>query len=269
MTTIVITGASDGIGAEIARQMAERYGVKAVLVLAARNVAGLQTVASQCNAVGARTLILPVDVSDQSQCIQLIETTVKNFGGIDILINNAGLIAQALLQEVETKNLNWYEYVMRVNHWGSVWCTHAALPHLLASQGRIVAVSSLVGLIGLPGHTAYCSSKFAMTGFFESLRTELIDSGVCVTIAYPGVVDTQIRAHGLNAQGAIGELSSLNEKNAMSVEECARLIVQATMRRKRQVVMTTKGKLGQWLKLIAPGWVDRMAIAAVKLQRKP
>jgi len=264
MTTIVITGASDGIGAEIARQMADRYGVKAVLVLAARDVAKLQTVASQCAAVGARTLILPVDVSEQSQCIQLIETTVKNLGGIDILINNAGISAQAFLQEVESQKLNLYDYIMRVNHWGSVWCTHAALPHLLASQGRIVAVASLAGLVGLPGLTAYCSSKFAMTGFFESLRTELIDSGVCVTIAYPGFVDTQMRVHRLNAQGEVDSSNRHISKNAMPVEECARLIVQATMRRKRQVVMTTKGKLGQWIKLIAPSWIDRMAIASIK-----
>jgi short-subunit dehydrogenase len=158
---------------------------------------------------------------------------------------------------------------MRVNLWGSVYCTHAALPHLKHSHGRIVAVSSLAGLVGVPGRTAYSASKFAMTGFFEALRTELKDSGVSVTIAYPGVVSTHIRTHGWNAQGEPAGVSGLNEENAMSTQECARLIIYAMVRRRREVVMTAKGKVGRWLKLLVPGLVDSMALAAVKADFRP
>ncbi len=175
--------------------------------------------------------------------------------------------AQALFAEVA--DLAWYEQLMRTNHWGSVWCTHAALAPLKASRGRIVAVSSLAGLVGVPGRTAYCGSKFAMTGFFEALRVELAVDGVSVTIGYPGVVATQIRQHGLNAQGQTAGTSGLDESHAMSVEECARLIVRGAEARQRNIVMTSKGKLGRWLKLIAPRLVDRLALKALKQEARP
>ncbi len=269
MPIIIITGASEGIGAEMARQLARRHGLQAMLVLASRNASRLQSVAAECMALGARTLILPIDVTQPDQCKQLVETTVRECGSIDILINNAGISAHALLEQVPADKLGWYEDLMRVNLWGSVYCTHAALPYLKASHGRIVAVSSLAGLVGVPGRTAYCASKFAMTGFFEALRAELKDSGVSVTLAYPGVVSTQIRQHGLNAQGEIAGVSGLHEENAMSTQECARLILYGMVRRRREVVMTAKGKVGRWLKLLVPSVVDHMAMAAVKSEYRP
>lgn len=269
MPNIIITGASDGIGAEIARQLARRHGLQALLVLAARNTAALQSVSAECKALGARTLILPTDVTDEAQCRHLVETTVRECGQLDILINNAGVSAQALLKDVPADKLAWYHEVMQVNLWGSVYCTHAALPYLKESQGRIVAVSSLAGLVGVPGRTAYSASKFAMTGFFEALRSELHGSGVSVTIAYPGVVNTRIRVHGFNAGGDKAGVSGLIEKNAMSVHECARQIIYGMVRRRRDVVMTGQGKLGRWLKLLAPGLVDRLALAVVKPDFRP
>ena len=118
MPNIIITGASDGIGAELARQLARRHGLQAMLVLAARNAAGLQAVAAECNALGARTLIMPTDVTDPVQCRHLVDTTAQQFGSLDILINNAGVSAHALLEDVPTDKLGWYEDLMRVNLWG-------------------------------------------------------------------------------------------------------------------------------------------------------
>ena len=269
MKIIVITGASDGIGAEMARQLANRHGAQVTLVLAARDQARLTQIASQCAALGAQTLVVPTDVSVEPACRALIATTVATFGRIDALINNAGVSAQALFEEVKADDLSWYEQLMRVNLWGSVWCTHAALPHLKQSRGSIVAVSSLAGLFGVPGRTAYSATKFAMTGFFEALRAELKTAGVSVTTAYPGVVSTQIRHHGLNAAGMAAGSSGLKEDNAMSVEECARLILQGMDARQREVVMTAKGKLGRWLKLFVPARVEAMALAALKDEVKP
>jgi len=267
MKTIVITGASDGIGAELARQLARRDGANCALVLAARNRDALDAVATQCQAFGAQTLVVPTDVGEQAQCRALIDAAVQRFGGIDALVNNAGLSAQALFEDVQ--DLSWYEDLMRVNLWGSVWCTHAALAPLKASKGRIVAVSSLAGLIGVPGRTAYSATKFAMTGFFEALRAELKGAGVSVTTAYPGVVATQIRYRGYNAAGQAAGASGLKEDDAMSVEECARLILGGMERRQREVVMTGKGKLGRFLKLLAPGLVENMALAVLKDEVKP
>jgi short-subunit dehydrogenase len=268
MHTVVITGASDGIGAELARQYAAQRPAPR-LVLAARNHEALASVAEECQGRGAEVLVVPTDVSDEAQCRALIRTTVEKFGGIDVLVNNAGISAQALFSEVQAEHLSWYEHLMRVNLWGSLWCTHAALPHLQASRGRIVAISSLAGLVGVPGRTAYSASKFAMTGFFEALRAELRSSGVSVTTAYPGVVATRIRYHGFNARGETAGSSGLKEDGAMSVEECARQILHGSLQRRREVVMTTQGKLGRFLKLIAPGLVEKMALAALKDEVKP
>jgi short-subunit dehydrogenase len=261
MRVAVITGASDGIGAEFARQWAAKERSAAALVLSARSQDKLEQVAHECRAYGAQVLVQTADVAQQERCIALIEAAISQFGRIDILVNNAGMSAHALLEEVD--DLSWYESLMRVNFWGSVWCTHAALPHLKATQGRIVGVSSLVGLIGVPGRTAYAATKSAMNGFFESLRVELIAHGVSVTLAYPGVVNTEIRRRGFNAQGHAAGASSLDEGGAMSVVTCAKLIVDGMEQRQRDVVMTWQGKLGRWLKLITPGLVDRRALAAL------
>ena len=264
---VVITGASDGIGAEMARQLAARVGAGLALVLAARQAAPLDAVAAECIALGAQALALPTDVAIQIQCRRLIISAVERFGRIDVLVNNAGRSAHALFEEVE--DLGWYEELMRVNLWGAVWCTQAALPHLKHSRGSIVAVSSLAGLIGVPGRTAYSATKFAMTGFFEALRAELRGAGVSVTTAYPGVVATKIRYRGFNAAGETAGASGLIEEGAMSVEECARLINAGMNRREREVVMTAKGRFGRFLKLLAPGVVEKMALAALKHDVRP
>lgn len=253
----------------MARQLARSHHEQLQLVLAARDATKLEAVALECRAAKAQVLVIRTDVAEQAQCRALIAQTVQAFGGIDCLINNAGISAHAMLADVSAEHLQWYEQLMRVNLWGSVWCTHAALPHLQASRGRIVAVSSLAGLVGVPGRTAYSASKFAMVGFFEALRAELKPSGVSVTLAYPGVVDTRIRYHGYNAQGQAAGVSGLKEDNAMPVAQCAHLIIRGMHARQREVVMTAKGKLGRWIKLIAPGWVENMALAAVKDGSKP
>jgi short-subunit dehydrogenase len=269
MKVFIITGASDGIGAEMARQLAQAHGAQAGLVLAARSQAKLDEVAAQCRSPGAQALAVAADVSQEAQCRALVDHAVAKFGRIDALINNAGMSAQALFSDVKAEDLHWYEDLMKVNLWGAVWCTHAALPHLKTSKGHIVAVSSLAGLVGVPGRTAYSATKFAMTGFFEALRAELKGAGVSVTTTYPGVVATSIRYRGYNAKGEPAGSSGLKEDDAMSVEECARLILDGMNARKREVVMTAKGKLGRFAKLLAPGVVEDMALAALKEDVRP
>src|SRR3569623_2814404 len=173
MKVFVITGASDGIGAEMARQLAASHGADAALVLAARNQGKLEAVAQQCREAGAKAEVVMTDVGQEAQCRALIDKAVQLFGRIDVLVNNAGMSAHALLADVRAQDLHWYEDLMRVNFWGAVWCSHAALPHLKQSRGSIVAVSSLAGLVGVPGRNAYSATKFAVTGFFEALRAEL------------------------------------------------------------------------------------------------
>lgn len=251
---VVITGASSGIGRAIALQLAAR-GDR--LALAARGGDALEETARECCARGANALPVQTNVASQSECAALIEQTLSTFGQIDTLINNAGITMRARFDEIT--DLSLFEQIMRINLLGSVWCTSYALPHLKRSRGRIVAVSSLTGKFGTPMRTAYAASKHAMAGFFDSLRIELAESGVSVTTVYPGFVASEIRSRALGADGKPLRGNAQNEADDMTAEECARIIIAASDARKREVIMTAKGKAGVWLKLMAPRLVDHLA----------
>ena len=250
---VVITGASKGIGAELARQLAAKG---ARLVLAARSVEELEAVAEECRKSGGEVITVKADVAVERDCQAMVSGAVLGFGGIDVLVNNAGMTMWARFEDIQ--DLSVLERIMRVNYMGAAYCTRHALPYLRASKGVLVGVSSLAGRTGVPTRTGYSASKHAMTGFFDSLRIELMGSGVDVTMIYPGFVDTGIRENATGPDGkAIGHTPV--RLDMMSVEECARITVGAIEARKREVVMTARGKMGAWLKLIAPGVVDRMA----------
>jgi len=253
---LVITGASDGIGAELARRLAAE---RPRLVLAARSAERLNAVAAQCRAAGAQALAVPTDVTESAQCEALIERAVAEYGQLDFLVNNAGVSMHAWFED--TTDFSTYERLLRVNFLSCVVLTRFALPHLKKTRGLIVGVSSLAGKTGVPARTAYCASKFAMSGFFEALRIELAGTGVDVTMVFPGVVATEIRRRGLDATGREAGVSGLAEQGAMSVGECAGQIVDAMRARRRELVMTAIARIGMWLKLIAPGRVDRIALA--------
>ncbi len=252
---VIITGASSGIGEHLALQLAAKG---AWLVLAARNVKHLQEVSEKCQQRGGKVIVIPTDVSEKSQCRNLIERTIEKYGRVDTLINNAGFGVASRFDEMN--NLSLFEKIIQVNFLGGVYCTYYALPYLKKTDGRLVAISSLRGK--LPSATAdgYGASKHAMAEFFSSIRNELVDSKVSVTIIYPNWVSTGITSRAIKADGMpTGEIS-MHEKGAMSAETCARIIVKAVAKRKRDVVMTFEGKLGLWLRLIAPGIVDQILI---------
>ncbi len=259
---IAITGASAGIGAELARQFS---GKGVWLALAARNYDKLEQVAAECRLRGAEAAAIRCDVSVEADCRNFIEATLRKYSSLDILVNNAGVSGHARFDEVT--DFAWYEAMMRVNYLGSLWCTRYALPHLKKRRGQLVAISSLAGKVGIPGRSAYSPTKAAQALFFEALRLELKQSGVDITIVYPGVVATDIRLHGYGADGQPAGKSGLKEGKAMPVQECARQIIAATRSRKRELVMTLQGSIGLWLQLIAPGIVDRMVLNVVKKNR--
>lgn len=257
-SVVVVTGASMGIGEALARDLAGRG---AWLSLAARDVAKLETVAEECRRRGGRALVAPTDVADEAQCRALIEQTIAEYGRIDVLINNAGLSMWMKLEDVES--LSSLEYIIRVNFFGSMYCTYYALPYLKQSKGRIVAISSVAGRTGVPTRTAYAASKHAMVGFFESLRIEVEDDGVSVTIAYPDFVASGMHTRSLGPDGKPLGRNPLQVDKIMSSETCARLIIEGTARRKREIIMSTRARYGRWLKLIAPTIPDRLAKKAI------
>lgn len=259
---VVITGASKGIGAELARQLAAK-GAK--LVLAARNAAELEAVADECRKLGASAITVRADVAEERDCQAIVSGAVLAFGRLDTLVNNAGMSMWARFEEIE--DVSVLERIMRVNYMGAVYCTRHALPYLRESRGRLVGISSLAGRTGVPTRTGYAASKHAMTGFFDSLRIELAGSGVSVTMIYPGFVATGIRENATGPDGKPIMVSPVQEGEVMNVEDCARRIVRAIERREREVVMTARGKMGLWLKLIAPALVDRIARRAIERGR--
>lgn len=256
---MVITGASRGIGRELALQAAAQG---ASLVLAARDPRELEAAVAQCRTHGGRALAVTADVTEEADCAALIARTVEAYGRIDTLVNNAGIGMWARFDEVE--DLSIFDRIMRVNYLGSVYCTWHALPHLKSSRGRIVGISSLTGRTGVPTRSGYAASKHAMAGLFDSLRIELAGSGVSVTMIYPGFVATGIRERAFGGDGRPLGKSPVREAEVMTAETCARLTLRAAAQRRRELVMTGRGKVGMWLKLFAPGVVDRIARRAIE-----
>jgi len=255
---VLLTGASAGIGRELALQLASP-GMR--LALAARDAAQLSAVAELCRRRGSETLIVPTDVGVESDCQRLVERTAAAFGGIDMLLLNAGQDMWARLDEIRDASI--FERLMRVNYLGPAWLTRLALPYLKASRGQIVVVSSLAGLTGVPTRTGYAASKHALHGFFDSLRIELAGSGVSITLACPDFVRSEIHRRALGPDGKpLGE-SPMQERRIMSAAVCAARILDAAGRRKRMAVLSLRGRLGRYARLVAPGLIDWIARRSV------
>ncbi len=249
---IVITGASDGIGKELALQLAQ-YGAN--LALAARNMERLEQVVIACRAFGIVAEPISADLADPHDCQLVISRAAETLGGIDILVNNAGITCNIRFDEL--KDLTMFERMTRVNFLGAVHCTFHALPYLKESRGIIVAVSSLQGKTGFPWYSGYAASKHAMTGFFESLRIELASSGVEIMLVYPGAIGTAIHKYPEGTEGRLngGELAG---PGIMPVSECARQMIKAMEQRKRELLMTPISRAIIALKVIAPRLLDRV-----------
>ena len=256
---VVLTGASEGIGRALALSMAS---ARARLVLAARNAERLASLSEECIARGAEVLCVPTDVAQRADCTALIDAARAHFGAIDVLLHNAGSTMWSRLDELEDPEL--LERLMRTNYLGAAWLTWRALPALVAARGRIVAISSLSGLVGVPTRTGYSASKHAMFGFFDSLRIELADKGVSVTVVAPDFVRSEIHRRAIGPDGKPLGVSPMQEAKIMSAEECAAIILRATLQRRRLVMTSFRSRSLRWLKLIAPSFVDRLAARAIR-----
>jgi short-subunit dehydrogenase len=259
---VVVTGASEGIGRAFCIALAPQ---RPRFVLAARNRERLESLAEECRRLGAQACVVPTDVTDEDACRALIDSAVTAFGRIDVLVNNAGGTMWTRLDEI--RDLSIFERLMRLNYLGSVYPTFHALPHLQQSRGRIVAVASMAGLIGVPTRTGYAAAKHAVVGFFDSLRVELLDSGVTVTLICPDFVVSEIHKRALGPDGRpLGDNPMANSK-IMTAEQCAGLMIRAIERRERLLVTSGRGRLARWLKLLAPGAIERMAARAIAQKR--
>ncbi|MCF8379172.1 MAG: SDR family oxidoreductase [Bacteroidales bacterium] len=248
---VIITGASSGIGKALAEKFARE---EAKVVLAARSYDKLVELKKSLTSA-SDVLLVKTDVSKEEDCMNLVDETLKNFGTIHILINNAGISMRALFEQTDLKVI---KNLMDVNLWGTIFCTKYALPHVLKNQGSIVGVSSIAGYKGLPGRSGYSASKFAMHGFLEVLRIENMKKNLHVLIACPGFTASNIRNTALAADGSQQGESPRDEDKMMTAEEVADYIYNAIIKRKDRLTLTFQGKITVLLNKIFPRFMDKM-----------
>lgn len=246
---IIITGASSGIGLASAR-LFSKCGAK--LVLAARRMELLEKEAAE---LGGDILCVKADVSVEADCKRLIDSAVKKFGRIDILINNAGISMRALFKDLDLKVI---KSLMDVNFWGTVYCTKYALPYLLESKGSVVGVISIAGFAGLPGRTGYSSSKYAIRGFLDTLRIEHLYDGLHVMVFAPGFTASNVRNAALTADGTPQGSTPRDEGRMMTADECAFNLARGLRRRKREVILTPVGRMTVLMHNLFPSLTDRL-----------
>ena len=247
-TTVVITGATSGIGRETALAFAK---AGARVVAAGRRKDRLREVVKEVEAKGGEAMAVPADVSDQKQVERLIEKSVGRFGRIDTLVNNAGVGLAARFSE---QTIEDFKRVMDVNFWGAVYACKAVLPHMQAqpSGGVIINVSSIMGKRAMPFETAYCSSKFALAGFSEALRAEVMADKIDVSTVFPGAVETEIFETSANQTGL--EFPAYVPK--FPAREMARIIVQDARFPQPEIVMAMDAQVIDFFNRVAPGLMD-------------
>lgn len=252
MKTVVITGASSGIGEALAREYARR-GFN--LVLAARSIDKLEMLTSELKS--SDVLCVKTDVSLEEDCRHLINEAVAKFGGIDILINNAGISMRAIFEDVDLRVIR---ELMDVNFWGTVYCTKYALPYLLKVKGSVVGIISIAGHIGMPGRTGYSASKYAVRGFLDALRVENLRKGLHVLVVAPGFTQSNIRKVALIADGSKQGETPRDEDKMMTADRVAEIIAKGVDRKKRSLVLTfVEGKLTVFLSKWLPSLIDKLS----------
>ncbi len=249
---VIITGGSSGIGKALAFSFGRR-GSK--IVITGRNNDALENTAAELRNDGIEVLTIISDVSREEDNRRMAEESVARFGKIDILINNAGISMRALFEEVD---LEVVKKVMDINFYGALYATKYCLPEIIRNKGSVIGISSIAGYRGLPARTGYSASKFALQGFLEVLRTEMLYKDVHVLTACPGFTASNIRKKSLTADGSHQGESPRQEEKMMSAEECAEHIYKATKKRRKILILTTQGKLTVFLNKWFPGWMDKM-----------
>lgn len=244
---IWITGASGGIGEALAYEFAK---YEALLVLSARRLDELNRVKRNCKLPDNNVMVLPLDLEETSQANEMVKDIIARFGRIDILINNGGISQRA--EAIDTP-LSLDRKLMEVNYFGAVALTKAALPYLIKNKtGHLVVVSSIAGKFGFYWRSAYSAAKFALHGFFESLRLELHDHNINVTIVCPGKIKTNVSLNAITDKGSKHNQMDPSHEHAMSAEECAKQIVNAIYKNKKEVLIGRTEILTVYIKRFFP-----------------
>jgi dehydrogenase/reductase SDR family member 7B len=254
---VIITGGSSGIG----KAMAEVFGKNgSKILITGRNSSDLNQAVADLKNQGIDAHGFRADVSVEEDNKKMAEEAIQRFGRIDVLINNAGITMRAVFNDVD---LDVVKKVMDINFYGVLYATKYCLPEILKNKGSVVGISSIAGYRGLPGRTGYSASKFALNGFLEVLRAEMLHKEVHVLTACPGFTSSNIRKRALSKDGSQQGESPRDENNMMSAEECAHRIYKATVSRKKILVLTTQGKFTVMLNKLFPIFMDKLVYKAM------
>ncbi len=249
---MLITGATSGIG-EACAMVFGKEGAK--IAITGRSQIKIDQSLLILQSEGIDAYGVRADAGKEEDNQEMAKLVLKHFGRIDILINNAGISMRALFKDL---SLDVFRQVMDTNFWGTVYATKYCLPEIEHNKGSIIGVSSINGYRGTPARTAYTASKYAMNGFLESLRTEVMKKGVHVLVACPGFTASNIRNNALKADGSIQGESPREEASMMTAEAVAKAILKATLKRKRDLVLTGQGKMAVFLNKWVPGLMDNL-----------
>jgi NAD(P)-dependent dehydrogenase (short-subunit alcohol dehydrogenase family) len=248
---VAVTGAGSGIG----RALCLRFGrAGARIALLDRDADAADAVARELQASGGEALAQPCDVTDPQQCSTALEALEKRFGGVDVLIANAGISHRSPCLDTE---LSVYRQVMDVNFFGALHCVKAALPSLLERRGLIVVTSSIAGFAPLLGRSGYCASKHALHGLFETLRCELAQRGVRVMLVCPGFTATNIERSALDGQGRLARHAQSRVGAVATPEAVAEAVYRGARSGRRLLLLSAAGRASYALSRLAPGLYER------------
>jgi len=249
---VAITGAASGIGLALALKFS---GEGAAVALIDMDPAALSRCKQELRDSGRRALAVTCNVTDQAMCADAMAAVIREFGGIDVLVNNAGITQRSRFADTQ---VDVFHKVMAVNFFGSLYCTKAALDSLIERRGMIIVNESVAGLTPLLGRTGYSASKHALHGLFTSLRCELREHGVHVLIVCPGFIRTNLQDRALGGDGRMTMRPQSRIGKEASPESAAAEIYRAAVRKKALLILTFMGKLWYWVSRLAPVLYEKM-----------
>lgn len=256
--TVVVTGAAGGMG----RAFCKRFGqAGARLGLMDLRMEDLEAFSAELSTQGVESIRVQCDITREEECYGAVGKVAEKFGGVDVLINNAGITHRSAFRDT---GVEVYRRVMAVNFFGSLYCAKAALESLIERQGQIIVVSSIAGFSPLLGRTGYSASKHALHGLFDSLRTELADFGVGVLIVCPGFTATGISVSALDGDGTITTHPQSTVGRVATPEEVAEHVFQAATRNRKLLILSATGRLTRLVHKLSPGLYEALMTRSLR-----